>query len=62
MKMRVEMVPVHKGVHNVHTPFWPDKHAMNALCLARGRQLSEEDHPRELGFVMSSPRPKCMNE
>ena len=59
--MQVEKPAVDK-VWTMSTPLWPDKHAMSALCLARRKQLSEEDPRRKFVLVMSSPQLLAMNE
>jgi hypothetical protein len=43
-------------------PLWPDKHVLSGVCLARSKQLSEEDPRRKFALVMSSPQILAMNE
>jgi hypothetical protein len=61
IKMQAEKPPVHKSVHNVHTPL-AGQTRDEAKLPVRRQHPSEEDRRREFGFVMSSPQPLAMNE
>jgi hypothetical protein len=59
--MQVDHAPMDR-VLTMSTPLWPDNRALSALCLARKRQLSDEDPGSRFALVMSSTQLLATND